>query len=202
MCVTTARDSGWKMARGSVAHPALMTGHGIRMYSSVPVRVVCQQSWLANSSWRLARSSDNVLFRDASHCSLMTDCSGYAHFSCCYRFLSPYVCTVQYLVKQTLCSSFILIYFSVNSYIVNKAQSLWRLSLQESNITKKGDRRSRKTGDHRSLSHKPEVSAPGEPLGSRGGEVGAVASLLLPHTPPRTLRPVHETRGASLHMLR
>ena len=28
-----------------------------------------------------------------------------------------------------------------------------------------------------------------------------VASLLLPHTPPRTLRPVHETRGASLHML-
>ena len=37
---------------------------------------------------------------------------------------------------------------------------------------KKGDRRSRKTGDHRSLSHKPEVSAPGEPLGSRGREVG------------------------------
>ena len=132
----------------------------------------------------------------------MTDCSGYAHFSCCYRFLSPYVCTAQYLVKQTLCLSFILIYFSVNSYIVNKAQSLWRLSLQESDITKKGDRRSRKTGDHRSLSHKPEVSAPGEPLGSCGQEVGVVASLLLPHTPPRTLRPVHETRGASLHMLR
>ena len=67
---------------------------------------------------------------------------------------------------------------------------------------KKGDRRSQKTGDHSSLSHKPEVSAPGEPLGSRGREVGAVASLLLPHTPLRTLRPVHETRGASLHMLR
>ena len=50
--------------------------------------------------------------------------------------------------------------------------------------------------------HTPEVSAPGEPLGSRGREVGVVASLLLPHTPPRTLRPVHETRGASLHMLR
>ena len=28
-----------------------------------------------------------------------------------------------------------------------------------------------------------------------------VASLLLPHTPPRTLWPVHETRGAGLHML-
>ena len=28
-----------------------------------------------------------------------------------------------------------------------------------------------------------------------------VASLLLPHTLPRTLQPVHETRGASLHML-
>ena len=168
MCVTTARDSGWKTACGSVARPALMTGHGIRTYSLVPVRVVCQQSWLVNSSWRLACSSDNGLFRDASRCSLMTDCGGYAHFLCCYRFLSPYVCTVQYLVKQTLCSSFILIYFSLNSYIVNKAQSLWRLSLQESDITKKGDRRSRKTRDHRSPSHKPEVSAPGEPLGSRG----------------------------------
>ena len=28
-----------------------------------------------------------------------------------------------------------------------------------------------------------------------------VASLLLPHTLLRTLRPVHETRGAGLHML-
>ena len=28
-----------------------------------------------------------------------------------------------------------------------------------------------------------------------------VALLLLPHTPPRTLRPVHETRGAGLHVL-
>ena len=67
---------------------------------------------------------------------------------------------------------------------------------------KKGDRRSWKTGDHRSLSHKPEVSAPGEPLGSCWREVGAVALLLLPHTPLRTLQPVHETRGTSLHMLR
>ena len=47
----------------------------------------------------------------------------------------------------------------------------------------------------------PEVSTPGEPLSSREREVGVVASLLLPHTPPRTLRPVHETRGASLYML-
>ena len=126
------------VGRRLVARPALMTGHGIRMYSLVPVRVVRQQSWLTNSSWRLARSLDNVLFRDASRCSLMTDCGGYAHFLCCYRFLSPYVCTAQYTkVKQTLCLSFILIYFSVNSYIVNKAQSLWRLSLQESDITKK-----------------------------------------------------------------
>ena len=50
--------------------------------------------------------------------------------------------------------------------------------------------------------HMPEVSAPGEPLGSHGQEVGAAAPLLLSHTSPRTLRPVHETRGASLHMLR
>ena len=153
----------------SVACPALMTGHGIRMYSLVPVRAVCQQSWLTNSSWRLAHSSDNVLFRDALCCSLMTDCGGYTHFSCCYRFHSPYIGMAQYLVKQTLCLSFILIYFTVNSYIVNKARSLWRISLQKTDITKKkGDRGSRKTGDHRSLSHKPEVSAPGKPLGSRG----------------------------------
>ena len=185
-----------------MAHPALTKGHGIRMYSLVPVRVVRQQSRLADSSWRLAHSLDNILFRDASRCLLMTDCGGCAHFSCCYHFHSPYVCTAQYLVKQTLCSTFILIYFTVNSYIVNKARSLWRLSLQKSDITNKGDRRSQKTGDHRSLSHKPEVSAPEKPLGSHGREVGAVALLLLPHTPPRTLWPVHETRGASLHMLR
>ena len=127
VCVVTACDSGWKTAHGSVARPALTMGHGICMYSLVlfslvPVCVVRQQSWLANSSWRLAHSSDNILFRDASHCSLMTDCGGYTHFLCCYHFHSPYVCTAQYLIKQTLCSSFILIYFAVNSYIVNKAR--------------------------------------------------------------------------------
>ena len=36
-------------------------------------------------------------------------------------FIAPYICKVQYLVeKQTLYLSFILIYFVVNSYIVNK----------------------------------------------------------------------------------
>ena len=36
-------------------------------------------------------------------------------------FIAPYVCTAQYLVKnQTLYLSFILIYFVVNSYIVDK----------------------------------------------------------------------------------
>ena len=36
-------------------------------------------------------------------------------------FIAPYGCTVQYLVKkQTLYLYFILIYFVVNSYIVNK----------------------------------------------------------------------------------
>ena len=133
----------------------------------------------------------------------MTDCGGYAYFSCCYRFHSPYICTAQYLVKQTLCSSFILIYFAVNSYIVNKA--LKSMGAQPPEIEHHiketvGLRRPETIGlYHR---HTPEVSAPGEPLGSRGQEVGVVASLLLPHTPPRTLRPVHETRGASLHMLR
>ena len=31
--------------------------------------------------------------------------------------------------------------------------------------------------------------------------MGVVALLLLPPTLPRTLRPVHEARGAALHML-
>ena len=64
------------------------------------------------------------------------------------------------------------------------------------------DRRSQKE-ETRGLYHRhmPEVSTPGEPPSSREREVGVVASLLLPHTPSRTLRPVHETMGASLHML-
>ena len=38
-------------------------------------------------------------------------------------------------------------------------------------------------------------------MSSREQEVGVVALLLLPHTLLRTLRPVHEARGAALHML-
>ena len=68
-----------------------MTGHRTYMYSSVPECVVHQQSWLANSSWRLARSLNDVLFGDVSHCSLMTDCGGYMYFSnCYYLFSAPY----------------------------------------------------------------------------------------------------------------
>ena len=57
-----------------------MTGHRTYMYSSVPVCVARQQSWLMNGSWRLVHSLTDVLFRDASHCSLMTDCGGYMYF--------------------------------------------------------------------------------------------------------------------------
>ena len=38
-------------------------------------------------------------------------------------------------------------------------------------------------------------------MSSREQEVGVVALLLLPPTPPRTLWPLHEARGAALHML-
>ena len=44
------------------------------------VRVFCQQSWLMNGSWRLAHSLTSVLFRDASHHLLMTDCCSYMYF--------------------------------------------------------------------------------------------------------------------------
>ena len=70
------------------------------------------------------------------------------------------------------------------------------------NRTRNGDRRSQKE-ETRGLYHRhtPEVSTSGEPPSSREQEVGVVALLLLPHTPSRTLRPVHEARGAALHML-
>ena len=75
----------------SVARSALMTGHSTYMYSSVSVCVACQQSWLANSSWRLARSLTIVLFGDASHRSLITDCGSYMYFlDCYYSFSAPY----------------------------------------------------------------------------------------------------------------
>ena len=38
-------------------------------------------------------------------------------------------------------------------------------------------------------------------MSSHEQEEGAVASLLLPHTPSRTFWPAHEARGAALHML-
>ena len=84
-------------------------------------------------------------------------------------FIAPYVCTVQYLVKQTLCSSFILIYFVVNSYIVNKALKSMGAQPPEIEHHRKetiGLRKPETIGlYHR---HTPEVSAPGEPLGSCG----------------------------------
>ena len=75
-------------------------------------------------------------------------------------------------------------------------------SASRNRTSQNGDRRSHKE-ETRGLYHRhtPEVSTPGEPPSSREREVGVVALLLLPHTLPRTLRPVHETRGASLHML-
>ena len=75
-------------------------------------------------------------------------------------------------------------------------------SASRNRTSQNGDRRSQKE-ETRGLYHRhmPEVSTPGEPLSSHEREVGVVAPLLLPYTPPRTLQPVHETRGASLHML-
>ena len=75
-------------------------------------------------------------------------------------------------------------------------------SASRNRTSQKGDQRSQKE-ETRGLYHRhmPEVSTPGEPPSSHEREVGVVVSLLLPHTLPKTLWPVHETRGASLHML-
>ena len=79
---------------------------------------------------------------------------------------------------------------------------MYRGSASRNRTSQNGDRRSQKE-ETRGLYHRhtPEVSTPGEPPSSPEREVGVVALLLLPHTPPRTLRPIHATRGASLHML-
>ena len=71
-------------------------------------------------------------------------------------------------------------------------------SASRNRTTQSGDRRSQKE-ETRGLydRYTPEVSTSGEPPSSREQEVGVVASLLLPHTPSRTLRPVHEARGGS-----
>ena len=78
----------------SLAHSVLMTGHSTHMYFSVFVRVLCQQLWLMNVSWRPARSLTKVLFRDTSHHLLMTDCSNYMCFlvlcDCYYSFFALY----------------------------------------------------------------------------------------------------------------
>ena len=75
-------------------------------------------------------------------------------------------------------------------------------SASRNRTTQNGDQRSQKE-EARGLYHRhtPEVSPPGEPLSSLEQEVGVVALLLLPPTPSRTLQPVHEARGAALHML-
>ena len=79
---------------------------------------------------------------------------------------------------------------------------MYRGSASRNRTSQNGDQRSQKE-ETRGLYHRhtPEVSTPGEPPSSWEREVGVVASLLLPHTPPRTLRPIHETREAGLHML-
>ena len=99
-----------------------MTGHSTCVYSLVPVGVVRQQSWLTISSWRLACSLNDVLFGDALHCSLMTDCGGYMYFSYHYRsfFRSLLMYGAMFSYNQMFCFPFIKVYLVVNSYIVNK----------------------------------------------------------------------------------
>ena len=63
----------------------------------------------------------------------MTDGGGYTYFSCCYRFYSPLHMYGAILSKNKhYISPFILIYFVVNSYIVNK--TLKRMGAQPPKI--------------------------------------------------------------------
>ena len=97
-----------------------MTGHSTCMYSSVSVCVVRQQSWLANSSCRLARSSNDVL----RHLALFIDDRlWWLHvlfvlLSFVFSSLLMYGTIFSY--NQMFYFPFIIIYSVVNSYIVNK----------------------------------------------------------------------------------
>ena len=100
--------------------------------------------------------------------------------------------------NQTFYLPFIIIYSAVNSYIVNKTLKYVEAQppgIKQHKMETEGLRKKRPGGlYHRQI---PEASTPGEPLSSHEQEVGVVASLLLPHTLSRTLRPVHEARGGS-----
>ena len=93
-----------------------MRGHNTYMYSSVSAHVVHQQSWLTNGSWRLARSLTNVLFGDASHHSLMTDCGGSHVFFglLLFIFCSLLMYGAIFSYDQTFYFLFIIIYSAVN----------------------------------------------------------------------------------------
>ena len=78
----------------SLARSALMTGHSTYMYSSVFICVACQQSWLANSSWRLARSLTNVLLEFGSLCA--DDGSQHLHV-----FFGFHMCSLSTVVACT-----------------------------------------------------------------------------------------------------
>ena len=104
------------MSCSSLARSALLMGHSTYMYFSVSVRVSCQQSWLVDGSWRPAFSMTNVLFGDASHHSLMTDCGGYMYFFrlllFVFRSLLMYGTIFSY--DQTFYFLFRIIYSAVN----------------------------------------------------------------------------------------
>ena len=63
-------------------------------------------------------------------------------------------------------------------------------------VSERRDKGSRSQTDTRGLYTRRTSKA-----SSHEQEVGVVALLLLPHTLSRTLWPVHEARGAALHML-
>ena len=105
--------------------------------------------------------------------------------------------------NQTFYFPFIIIYSVVNSYIVIKTLKCMEAQPPEieqhkrrPKVSERRDQGSRSQADTRGLYTRRASEA-----SSREQEVGVVALLLLPHTPSRTLRPVHEPRVAALHML-
>ena len=100
VCMIVARDSGYQTTCGLTvpldvgsccADDGSLHRH---VFFEFYMHVLHQQSWLLNSSWRLACGLTNVPLEDTSHYLLTTDCGDYMYFKV---FHLSYLCyLVQY----------------------------------------------------------------------------------------------------------
>ena len=111
---------------------------------------------------------------------------------------------VMFSYNQMFYFPFIILYLVVNSYIVNKTLKCMEaqpLEIKQHKMETEGLKKKRDQGSLSQTDTRGLYTRRASEASSREQKVGVVALLLLPHTPSRALRPVHEARGAALHML-